>query len=118
MHEQTVLRERIKLQAERGAETPRFGSWTVLGAELVLSGLILRSMVIRRLFCGKPVILIDNGHILQENLRRTRITLDELMGHLREKDVLHVETVQYAILETDGNLSVSPIRKKAPSICR
>lgn len=85
---------------------------TVLGAELVLSGLILHSMVIRRLFCGKPVILIDNGHILQENLRRTRITLDELMGHLREKDVLHVETVQYAILETDGNLSVFPYPAK------
>ena len=85
---------------------------TVLGAELVLSGLILRSMVIRRLFCGKPVILIDNGHILQDNLRRTRITLDELMGHLREKDVLCIETVQYAILETDGNLSVFPYPEK------
>ena len=81
---------------------------TILGAELVLSGLILRSVRIRRLFCGKPVILIDNGRILQENLRRTRITLDELVGHLREKDVLDISCVQYAILETDGNLSVFP----------
>jgi len=81
---------------------------TILGAELVLSGLILRSVRIRRLFCGKPVILIDNGRILQENLRRTRITLDELAGHLREKDVLDISCVQYAILETDGNLSVFP----------
>ena len=40
--------------------------FTVLGAELVLSGLVLRSILVRRLFCGKPVILIDNGHILQE----------------------------------------------------
>ncbi|MBQ3192908.1 MAG: DUF421 domain-containing protein [Oscillospiraceae bacterium] len=81
---------------------------TVLGLELVLSGLILRSVFVRRLFCGKPVILIDNGRILQNNLRRTRVTLDELMGHLREKDVLDITSVQYAILETDGNLSVFP----------
>ena len=53
---------------------------TVLGMELILSGLVLRSMWLRRLLCGKPVILIENGRIQQNNLRRTRITLDELMG--------------------------------------
>jgi len=78
----------------------------VMGAELVLSGLILHSVTLRRLFCGKPVILIDDGKILQDNLRRTRVSLDELTGHLREKDVLDLKSVQYAILETDGNLSV------------
>ncbi len=81
---------------------------TVLGVELVLSGLILRSVLVRRFFCGKPVILIDNGKILPENLQKTRVTLDELTGHLREKDVLDVTKVQFAILETDGNLSVFP----------
>ena len=79
---------------------------TVLGAELVLSGLIMHSVLLRRFFCGKPAILIDNGKILQDNLRKTRVTLDELTGHLREKDVLDIRSVQYAILETDGNLSV------------
>ena len=78
----------------------------VTGAELVLSGLILHNVTVRRIFCGKPVILIDDGKILQENLRRTRVSLDELIGHLREKDVLDLTSVQYAILETDGNLSV------------
>ena len=81
---------------------------TVLGVELVLSCLILKSIAIRRFFCGKPVILIENGKIIQENLRRTRVTRDELTGHLREKDVLDIRTVQYAILETNGNLSVFP----------
>ena len=81
---------------------------TVLGAELVLAGICLRSIRFRRLLCGKPVILIENGRILQKNLRRTRVTIDELMGHLREKDVLDVRTIQYAILETNGNLSVFP----------
>ena len=81
---------------------------TVLGAELVLAGLCLRSIRFRKLLCGKPVILIENGRILQNSLRKTRVTIDELMGHLREKDVLDVRTVQYAILETNGNLSVFP----------
>jgi uncharacterized membrane protein YcaP (DUF421 family) len=88
---------------------------TVLGAELVLAGICLRSIRFRRLLCGKPVILIENGRILQNNLRRTRVTIDELMGHLREKDVLDVQTVQYAILETNGNLSVFPFPAEVPA---
>ena len=87
----------------------------VLGMELTLSGLILRSVLIRRFFCGKPVILIDNGKILLENLRRTRVTLDELTGHLRQKDVLDIRTVQFAVLETDGSLSVFPFPKERPA---
>ena len=88
---------------------------TVLGAELLLSGLSMGSVRFRKLLCGKPVILIENGRVLQENLRRTRVTLDELMGHLREKDVLNITTVQYAILETNGNLSVFPFPAEVPA---
>ena len=88
---------------------------TVLGLELVLSAAVLRSMVLRRLLCGKPVILIENGKIVQENLRKTRITLDELTGQLREKDILQPEKVQYAILETNGNLSVFPYPQELPA---
>ena len=88
---------------------------TVLGLELVLSGLMLRSIAVRRLLCGRPVILIENGKILQSNLRATRVTIDELMGHLRLKDVLDIKTVQYAILETDGDLSVFPYPADCPA---
>ena len=91
---------------------------TVLGVELVLSALSLKSSKIRKLLCGKPVILIENGTILQDNLRKTRITLDELSGHLREKDVLDLQAVQYAILETNGNLSVFPYPKEKPASAR
>ncbi len=88
---------------------------TVLGMELILSHLSLKSLPLRRLLCGKPVILIENGNILQENLRKTRVTLDELTGHLREKDVLDLSAVQYAILETNGNLSVFPFPGEKPA---
>ena len=73
------------------------------------------SVGLRRLLCGKPVILIENGQILRQNLRRTRISLDELTGQLREKDVLDPSSVQYAILETNGQLSVFPFPKYRPA---
>lgn len=88
---------------------------TILGAELILSYLNLKNSRIRKLLCGKPVILIENGNILQQNLRKVRISLDELTGHLREKDVLDIRSVQYAILETNGNLSVFPYPKEKPA---
>ncbi len=88
---------------------------TVLGMELLLSFLILKSLFLRKLLCGKPVILIDNGKVLRENLRSTRVTMDELTGHLRQKDVLDISDVQFAILETDGALSVFPYPAQRPA---
>ena len=87
----------------------------VLGTELVLSVLSMDSVGLRRLLCGKPVILIENGRLIQRNLRRTRITADELSGHLRIKDILDITTVQYAILETNGELSVFPWPRCRPA---
>lgn len=89
--------------------------FTILGVGMILSSLSLRCVRLRRWLCGKPVILIENGKILQDNLRRTSITMDELTGHLREKDVLSLEQVQFAILETDGNFSVFPYPKYQPA---
>ena len=91
---------------------------TVLGVGMILSVLSLRFVRFRRWLCGKPVILIENGKILQNNLRRTSITMDELTGHLREKDVLNINQVQFAILETDGNFSVFPYPKYRPASAR
>ena len=115
----TMLVANLAAIPMQDAEIPLFSGLvpilTVLGMELVLSWATMRSVALRRFFCGKPVILIENGKILQQNLRATRITLDELTGHLREKDVLDITTVQYAILETDGQLSVFPYPKHRPA---
>lgn len=91
---------------------------TILLLELLLSTVSLHSILIRKLLCGKPVVLIENGKILQENLRATRVTLDELTGYLRQKDVLDISTVQYAILETGGSLSVFPFPEEQPATAR
>lgn len=78
---------------------------TVLFLELLISGLSYHSIAFRRMICGKPVILIENGSIVQKNLKATRLTPDELTELLREKDILDLSTVKYAILETNGQLS-------------
>ena len=88
---------------------------TVLVLELLLSVLCMRSIFLRRWLCGKPVILIENGHLLQKNLKRTRVTLDELTELLREKDVLDIKSVQFAILETSGKVSVFLYPKDRPA---
>ena len=80
----------------------------VFVCERAISLLCLRSIRARRILCGKPVILIENGHLCEENLRKTRVNLDELSGHLREEGVLAIETVQFAILETNGSITVFP----------
>lgn len=91
---------------------------TILALEVLLSTLSLHSIFWRKALCGKPVILIENGKILQQNLHATRVTLDELSGYLRQKDVLDISKVQYAILETGGSLSVFPFPEEMPATAR
>ena len=88
---------------------------TVLVLERLLSWICLRSIPMRRILCGKPVILIDNGHLLRENLRKTRVNLDELSGHLREQGILEIQSVQFAILETNGTVTVFPYPHLQPA---
>lgn len=90
----------------------------VLGLEWTLAALSMRSVFFRRLLCGKPVILIDNGRLLERNLRRTRVNLDELSGHLREQGILEIETVQFAILETNGTITVFPYPHFQPATAK
>ena len=80
----------------------------VLSMELLLSVLVYHSVGARRLLCGKPVILMENGRLLQENLKKTRITPDELTECLRIEGSTDLASVKYAILETSGQVSVLP----------
>ena len=73
---------------------------------LLISFLNLKSSTIRKLVCGKPTILIYRGRIEEENLRRERFTLNELEEKLRSNNVMDIGDVEYAILETSGDVSV------------
>lgn len=83
-------------------------------AEICIAYISLRSVSIRKFLCGKPVILIDNGKISTENLKRTRVNLDELTMQLREKNIFDLSTVKFAILETNGEISTLLYGKDQP----
>ena len=87
----------------------------VLSVELVLSVLTYRSVGMRRFLCGKPVILIENGRLLQQNLKKTRVNTDELSEYLRIQGVTDLSQVQYAILETSGAISTFLYPKYEPA---
>lgn len=79
---------------------------TLISLELLISALSMKSVGFRALMCGRPTVVISNGKILQSAMKKTRLTLDELSECLRKQGVLDISTVQYAIMETDGQLSV------------
>ena len=87
---------------------------TVLALELILSTLSVRCRRLRKFLSGNPIMLMENGKILIENLNKTRVTVDELTQHLREQGILDLSSVQYAILEVDGQISTIPYPKHQP----
>jgi uncharacterized membrane protein YcaP (DUF421 family) len=66
----------------------------------------LRNKRGRKLFAGDPTVVIENGKILESNMKKMRYTLDYLNQQLRQKDVFDIGTIQFALVETNGNLSV------------
>lgn len=68
----------------------------------------LKSRYVRKLVCGKPVVVIEKGVILEDAMRAANYTLDDLTEQLRIKDVFSISDVEYGILETNGSLSVMP----------
>lgn len=76
------------------------------GIEIILSRLSLKSRKLRNVSDGVTVILIEEGKIIKENLKKERISVDELLMMLRDKDVFNVADVDYALLERNGKMSV------------
>jgi uncharacterized membrane protein YcaP (DUF421 family) len=74
--------------------------------EIVVSALMVQSGKFRRLICGRPIVVINNGKVDQKEMRRLRLTTEDLFEDLRQKDVFAIEDVAYAIVETNGKMSV------------
>lgn len=87
---------------------------TLMALSLLLSQLSLHNLRFRELVCGTPSILIKNGKLQQEVMRKNRYTLDELLEELREQGFTKIEDVKYAVLENSGQLSVFPWATKQP----
>ena len=87
---------------------------TLLCLSMILSVLTLKSLKIRALLAGVPSILVRNGQVDQKELRRTRMTMDEVLEELRLQGYTDLTAVRYAVLETNGQLSILPYARTQP----
>ena len=87
---------------------------TLIIAEVVLSYLSLKSEGVRNLLTGKPSVIIRNGIICQEEMRRARYNMEDLLEELRLKDYINIGDVYMAVLETNGELTIVPKSDKRP----
>ncbi len=88
----------------------------LLFMHLIISMMNMKSLRAREIICGKPSILIYRGKIKEDALRQERITINELEERLRSTNVISLGDVEYAILETSGQLTVIPKPNKRNTI--
>lgn len=84
----------------------------LVACELAVSFLMLKSGWFRQLVCGSPIVVIENGRVMQRQMRRLRMSTEDLFEELRRAGVFALEDVAYAIVETNGQMSVL---KRAPA---
>lgn len=90
---------------------PIFG---LLFMHIIISILNIKSIRMREIICGKPRILINKGKIDEKALIKENFTINELQERLRVNDVNNISEIQYAILETSGQISVVLKPSKRP----
>ena len=78
----------------------------LLVMDLIISVCNMKSLKVRQLISGKPSILIYRGKIDEKNLKRERFTINELQERLRDNNIMNLGDVEYAILETSGQINV------------
>ncbi|MFW5979984.1 MAG: DUF421 domain-containing protein [Halanaerobiales bacterium] len=84
---------------------------------LLMQYISLKSRSAQKLIEGEPVVLIHRGKILEENMRKARFNIGDLLSGLRKKEIFDIKDVYYALLETDGSISVLPDADKKMITC-
>jgi uncharacterized membrane protein YcaP (DUF421 family) len=82
--------------------------FTIAAIQVGVGYVTFRSAKARTLMEGEPVVLIENGRLLERNLRRARIAADELAEEARLSQVTSLSDVAWAVLETSGKVSIVP----------
>ena len=88
----------------------------LLVMHLIISTVNIKSTKAREILCGKPSILINKGKIDENVLRKERFTINELEERLRDNNIFNIGDVEYAILETSGQVTVIPKPDKRNTI--
>ena len=74
----------------------------------ILSIITNKSIWIRRLIMGSPIILVEEGKLLEKNLKRTRLDINEFLENCRNSGYFSLDEIEYAILESNGKMSILP----------
>ena len=88
---------------------------TLLVLQVLISTLQLKSEAARLIFCGQPSILIEKGKINIKELKNNRLNLNDLLEELRLKDYYNLDDIEYAILETGGQITIIPKSELEPA---
>lgn len=88
--------------------------FTLAVLEIIVSVIAMKSFAVRKLLSGKSAVLIRNGQLDQNEMKRVRITIIDLIELLRAQDVYDLNTVAFAVLEVNGSLSVLLKAKDQP----
>jgi uncharacterized membrane protein YcaP (DUF421 family) len=81
---------------------------TLVLLQIAIAQISLKSRKLRLLFDGKPTVLVSNGKLHRDAMKKQRYNLDDLMFQIRQKDIDNIADVEFAILETTGQLTVFP----------
>ncbi len=90
----------------------------MVALELIMSFITLKSMKMRRLCYGSPIMLIYGGQVNRENLLKTRVSMEDIMEAMRGQGISTIEDVQTAVLETNGTVSIFPKPEATPPTAR
>jgi uncharacterized membrane protein YcaP (DUF421 family) len=81
---------------------------TIALLSVFVSWVAFRSRRVRIVTDGEPIILVENGNVIERNLRRERLTVEEVEEQARQQQIESIEGIRWAILETDGQISCIP----------
>ena len=80
----------------------------------IISYLSMKSIVLRRFFMGTPTIVIEKGKILENNMKKIKLDVNELLEELRSQGYFSIGEVEYAMMEVSGDISVLPKSEYKP----
>lgn len=87
------------------------GIWAVVLFGLfayLVSYLTMKSIVLRRFFMGTPTVIIQDGKILEKNLKKVKFDINDMMEEIRSNGYFDLSQVEYALMEANGKLSILP----------
>lgn len=114
----TILISEVASIPLEDTDSPLFAAFipvvVIICLEVIISAISLHSVRFRRLFSGRPIVVINDGEIDQKALKSLRISVADLLDTLRLKGFFDLQEVKFAIVEMNGQISVMPKEENAP----